>query len=53
MDGRDAIADLLKQHGPDVILLEVARSQPPAWSFAWAGRLALLAWRRNKGQAGG
>jgi hypothetical protein len=53
MDGRNAIADLLKQHGPDVLILEVARSQPPSWSLAWAGRLALLAWRRKKGRPRG
>jgi DNA-binding transcriptional MocR family regulator len=49
MDDREAIEDLLRRHGPDVLILAVSRRQPPGWSLAWAGRLALLAWRRKKG----
>ena len=53
MDDREVIAALVEKHGPDVLILEVSRQQPPGWSLAWAGRLALLAWRRKKGQAAG
>jgi len=46
--GREAIAGLVARYGPDVLILEISRNQTPAWSLAWAARLALLAWRRGK-----